>query len=138
MEVKEVTNDITKFLAGLVGVGVGQLAMSFIPSTKIELADKLLPGAVGLAGAAILAAKSKNAYAKSAAFGLGIAGTANIINKFTAGKSGILAKVNQATALPTASLKGFGYGAAQVMGYEPQASPVMGVGSVPEHLRLVA
>ncbi len=118
MDVKEVGNDITKFLAGLAGVAVGQVVMGLIPSTKIDIADKLLPGAVGLAGATLLALKSKNPHLKAGAFGLGIAGSANIVNKFTAGKSGILAKVNQATALPTATLAGFGNYGASVMGIE--------------------
>ena len=110
-QIKEVGSDITKFLAGLLGVGVGQVVMSFVPRTNIAIADKLLPGAVSLAGAAVVASKFKDAHSKAGAFGMGIAGTANILNKFTEGKTGILAKVNQATALPTPSINGFrGFG----------------------------
>jgi hypothetical protein len=107
MEIKKVGGDIVKFLSVLAGVTAGQLAMSFVPKTNNAIADKLLPGVAGLAGAAFLASQTSDANLKAAATGLGVAGVANLINKFSAGQTGILAKVNQATALPT--LQGLGY-----------------------------
>lgn len=105
--VKEVGSDITKFLAGLLGVSVGQLVISFVPSTKVDILDKILPGAVNIGGAVLVATQFKDPHAKMAAMGLGISGTASLVNKFTAGSTNtIVQKINQATALPTISLNG--------------------------------
>jgi hypothetical protein len=116
MDVKEVGTDITRFLAGILGVAAGQIVMGIVPSTKIDLVDKILPGAIGITGAVLVAGKFKDPHAKAASMGLGIAGTAKLVNNFTAGKSGILEKVHAATTLPEVNLKGFrGLGQAETM-----------------------
>lgn len=107
MDLKELGEDGLKFLAGLLGVATGQVLASLVPSTGQPLVDKILPGGVNLAVAIAAALKMKDPYVKAGAFGMGISGTAQVINKFTEGKTGILDKVNKATALPTPSLNGF-------------------------------
>lgn len=108
-QIKEVGSDITKFLAALVGVGVGQVIVSVVPSTKIDLVDKVLPGAINIGGGILVATQFKDPHAKMVAVGLGTSGAASIVNKFTAGSTNkIVQKINQATQLPTVSLSGFG------------------------------
>jgi hypothetical protein len=128
MNVNEVGKDISHFGVNILGVAVGQVLMGLIPSTGNPAVDKFLPGALGLAGAILITSKAKDQYAKEAAKGLGIAGTANLIHKLTAGKTGILAKVNQATNLPQVNLNGFhgfrGLGEAAAMLQLPQATEV--------------
>lgn len=106
MNVKSVSSDITKYLSTIAGMAVGQIVMGFVPSTKNAMIDKVLPGAIGLTASVVLASKSSDPHVKAGALGIGIAGTAKIVNNFTLGKTGILAKINMATSLPEVSLDG--------------------------------
>lgn len=102
--VKKSTSQVVTFGAGTLGLVGGSFLLGKIPAFGPPILQKLFPGAVAMLTAFFVSKKfSDNAAAKAIAFGLGLAGFANIVNNLTAGSAGqdtIVGKINKATALP--------------------------------------
>jgi hypothetical protein len=103
--VKTAGSNLAKFGSAAGGLVVGSMLMKRVPAFGPPIVQKLLPGSVGMILAYFLAKKFGNEYVKNAAMGLGLAGFVDVVKKFTDGKTGLLATVNQ--SLP--ALSGLGY-----------------------------
>jgi hypothetical protein len=96
------------FGVGTLGLIGGSFVVGKVPAFGPPIVQKILPGAAAMLVAFLVSQKfSSNQNAKALAFGLGLAGFANVVNKLTsasAGQETIVGKINKATALPTLGL----------------------------------
>lgn len=104
--VKKAGSQAINFAMGILGLSGGTLLASKVPAMGPAILQKILPGLLNMGLGLFISHKWKDEKAQSLAFGLGLSGFANVVNKFTASAaaadpSGILAKVNKATALPS-------------------------------------
>jgi hypothetical protein len=85
IKAKEAGQTVVKFGAGAAGLTAGALAMKLInsklPASTPTLAKKIAPGLAGMLIAYIISAKTGNDKLKSIAFGLGLAGFADVLRK---------------------------------------------------------
>ena len=97
-KVKKTTSTLGLFVSVLGGVIFGRFVANKIPGFGPVWVQKLAPGGIvsGLSIPALMFAK--NPYAKAALMGTGSAGTADIVNRFTAGSENkLLMTINKAT-----------------------------------------
>ena len=101
-KVKKLGKSVGKFGSAAAGLAAGSFIMKKIPAFGPAIVQKLLPGAAGIALAIFIDSKFDNAYARSAAMGLGLAGVVDIAKKTLGAKVPFIDQ-----ALP--SLSGIGY-----------------------------
>jgi hypothetical protein len=116
IKVKEAGQTALKFGAGAAGLTAGALAMKLInsklPASFPDLAKKITPGLAGMLLAYFISAKTSNDKAKSIAFGIGLAGFADILKKTVGSK---IAFINDNVP----SLSGTGYAAVNTGDFPP-------------------
>lgn len=102
--VKETTSNLAKFGSQAGGLVLGSIVMKkvgeVLPASLPAIAQKIIPGALGMVLAFFLNKKFGNQYVKNAAMGLGLAGFVDVLKKVTAD---IPALQQVSTALPTLS-----------------------------------
>lgn len=116
IKVKEAGQTALKFGAGAAGLTGGVLAMRLInsktPANAPALVKKVLPGLAGMLLAYFINAKTSNDKLKSVAFGLGLAGFADVLKKTVGDK---VAFINDNVP----SLSGTGYAAVNQGDFPP-------------------
>jgi hypothetical protein len=116
IDVKKAGQTALKFGAGAAGLTAGVLAMRLInaklPSSTPDLAKKIAPGLAGMVLAYVISAKTDNDKLKSVAFGLGLAGFADVLKKTVGDKISFI-KDN------VPSLSGTGYAAVNQGDFPP-------------------
>jgi hypothetical protein len=85
MNTKEAGQTVLKFGAGAAGLTVGSIGLKFVnsklPDSVPDLAKKIIPGLAAMGAAYVLSAKVDNDKVKSIAFGLGLAGFADVLKR---------------------------------------------------------
>lgn len=102
--VKETTSNLAKFGSQAGGLVLGSIVMKkvgeVLPASLPAIAQKIIPGALGMVLAFLLNKKFSNEYVKNASMGLGLAGFVDVLKKITAD---IPALAQVSNALPTVS-----------------------------------
>jgi hypothetical protein len=116
IKVKEAGETALKFGSGAAGLTAGALAMKLInsklPTSTPALAKKIAPGLVGMLLAYFISAKTSNDKLKAVAFGIGLAGFADVLKKTLGDK---ISFIND--NVPT--LSGTGYAAINTGDFPP-------------------
>ena len=101
--VKKSVSTVVNFGAGTLGLLGGTFVIGKVPAFGPPIVQKLLPGALSMTAAFFIAQKF-DGPGQAIAFGLGLAGFANVVNKLTAASAGqdtVMGKLNKATAIPS-------------------------------------
>lgn len=138
MKFQEILKTLLRFGSATAGLTVGSIAMSKVPSISAlpPIAQKVLPGTLGMLLAFYAATKFNDENVQAAALGLGLAGFANVVKRITDGGTGIAAEINKAIPLNGLGLvNNYGaYDPSYFLNSDRVGSRLNGLGSSPYQL----